>query len=284
MSTITTSVGKGGMNSKTEDNRLVQQLLNSRIGSIIGSLVVDGIVGQKTIAAIEYFQQFKMGLSRPDGRVDVGGKTIKALTQNGPPPPSDQVALPPPTNQSGAFSTAQQIAALKEAAKLYDIAVSPGNMCGKYTFNLAYNYIKSLRSQPLHPITSYSSMLAAGGNAKQQSYHNNLKLLGYSETVVAADCSKTKLKELIATTQFNIGDVIVYWGLHDDGGVTSSGAAVDGHWKYGHTQLFTDKKILPSYDWASDPKNNYGASFVYNNATKYPGNNWALKVLRAPAA
>ena len=56
MSTITTSVGKGGMNSKTEDNRLIQQLLNNRIGSILGSLVVDGIVGSKTIAAIEYFQ------------------------------------------------------------------------------------------------------------------------------------------------------------------------------------------------------------------------------------
>lgn len=281
MSTITTSVGKNGMNTKADDNRLVQQLLNNRIGSIIGFLVVDGIVGKKTIAAIEYFQQFKMYLSKPDGRVDVGGKTIQAL---GSTPPSDQVTMPPPTNQTGSFSSAQQTAALKESAKLYDTAVSPGGMCGKYTFNLAHNYIKSLRGQALHPIMSYSSMLAAGGNAKQQGYHNSLKLLGYSETVVSADCSKAKLKELIMNTQFNIGDVIAYWGLHDDAGVNSSGAAMDGHWKYGHTQLFTAKAILPSYNWASDPKDNYGVPFVYNNATKFPGNNWALKVLRAPAS
>lgn len=281
MTTISTSVGRGGANSNPEDNRLVQQLLNQKIGSIIGFLSVDGSVGPKTIAAIEYFQKNRMGITNPDGRVDVGGRTIKAL--QGPPPPSEQVASPPPVSQPGSASS-QQIAALKESAKLYNVATSPGGRCGRFTFNLAYNYVKALQGKPLHPITSYGSMLPAGGNANQQGYHNNLKFLGYSESVVASNCSKAKLKELISTTEFSLGDVIVYWGLYDDAGVKASGAASDGHWKFGHTQLFTAKSLLPAFAWASDPKDNYGCAFVYGNGTRFPGDNWALKILRAPTA
>lgn len=71
------SVGKGGKNDKP-DVIYVQQLLNKwRAKS--GQLKVDGLCGKNTIKAIEQFQAEVVCLSRPDGRVDVAGKTIRNL-------------------------------------------------------------------------------------------------------------------------------------------------------------------------------------------------------------
>jgi peptidoglycan hydrolase-like protein with peptidoglycan-binding domain len=42
-------------------------------------LSVDGIVGSRTIKAIEIFQSKVANLSKPDGKVDPGGRTFKAL-------------------------------------------------------------------------------------------------------------------------------------------------------------------------------------------------------------
>jgi peptidoglycan hydrolase-like protein with peptidoglycan-binding domain len=70
---ISDSVGKGGSN-KEKDVTKVQELLNSKNNA---ALVVDGICGKKTIAAIEAFQQKTFGWK--DGLISVGGKTWKAL-------------------------------------------------------------------------------------------------------------------------------------------------------------------------------------------------------------
>jgi peptidoglycan hydrolase-like protein with peptidoglycan-binding domain len=78
MSVLSGSVGRGGVN-QTGDARLVQHLLNDAIGRAGGTLLaVDGIVGPKTIAAIELYQRSN-GLTS-DGRVDPQGATIKHLT------------------------------------------------------------------------------------------------------------------------------------------------------------------------------------------------------------
>jgi peptidoglycan hydrolase-like protein with peptidoglycan-binding domain len=74
--TISASVGEGGKNVKA-DVILVQQLLNKNHGQ---SLTADGDCGAKTIAAIKDFQAKKMGSAKPDGRIDVGGGTWKALS------------------------------------------------------------------------------------------------------------------------------------------------------------------------------------------------------------
>ena len=82
---ITASVGKNGIN-KIEDVYPVQILLNKFIipGCMKPTKILqqDGDVGNKTITTIKDFQRRIVGLSNPDGRVDPGGKTIKAL--NGP--------------------------------------------------------------------------------------------------------------------------------------------------------------------------------------------------------
>jgi peptidoglycan hydrolase-like protein with peptidoglycan-binding domain len=80
---VTSSVGKNCAN-KYGDVVTVQELLNKAGAN--PALVVDGDCGNKTIKAIEQFQS--KFLTKPDGRVDAGGVTIKKLNQVHVPAPS----------------------------------------------------------------------------------------------------------------------------------------------------------------------------------------------------
>ena len=59
MPSITGSVGRGGVNDR-RDVEIVQKLLNRHIGRLtpLAPLVMDGVVGLKTIVAFEAFQPF----------------------------------------------------------------------------------------------------------------------------------------------------------------------------------------------------------------------------------
>jgi hypothetical protein len=70
---INGSVGSGGDN-RADDVRVVQDLLNRAAGA---GLDVDGDCGPKTVGAITDFQ--KGFSSRPDGRVDPDGLTMRKL-------------------------------------------------------------------------------------------------------------------------------------------------------------------------------------------------------------
>jgi hypothetical protein len=48
----------------------------------VGALRVTGVADAETIAAIESFQKHVLGLARPDGRVDAGGRTFAALARD----------------------------------------------------------------------------------------------------------------------------------------------------------------------------------------------------------
>lgn len=76
---ITGSVGRGGLNLPA-DARLVQQLLNEAGARDGGGapLMVDGVVGPKTLAAILDYQR-RRRLPVADGRVDPGGATFRSL-------------------------------------------------------------------------------------------------------------------------------------------------------------------------------------------------------------
>jgi hypothetical protein len=74
MTALQGSVGRGGQNLPA-DVRVVQQLLNRQNPPPSPLLGVDGIVGPKTIAAIESFQRRVVGMSLPDGRIDPSGRT-----------------------------------------------------------------------------------------------------------------------------------------------------------------------------------------------------------------
>lgn len=74
--TIAASVGTGATNDKA-DVVVVQTLLEAHD---YDPGVVDGIAGAKTIAAIRAFQSTFM--AKPDGRVDPGGATFRALIES----------------------------------------------------------------------------------------------------------------------------------------------------------------------------------------------------------
>lgn len=73
------SVGRSGRNARA-DVLVVQALLNanSNLGAALG---LDGVAGSGTLDAIDAFQRRVVGLSRPDGRVDPGGRTLGRLVQ-----------------------------------------------------------------------------------------------------------------------------------------------------------------------------------------------------------
>ncbi len=77
--TIKDSVGAGGNNGKA-DARKIQKLLNQVFPST--PLPVDGNVDATTIRRIKRFQ--KRFMTKPDGRVDPGGRTLKKLNAAAP--------------------------------------------------------------------------------------------------------------------------------------------------------------------------------------------------------
>jgi hypothetical protein len=97
MDEIDASVGAGGVN-KPADVRIVQQLLNQHMLALgLPLLVVDSECGDNTIKALRQYQKDVVGLSNPDGLVDPGGRTWKALDAGtGVPVP----ASPPGTSAS----------------------------------------------------------------------------------------------------------------------------------------------------------------------------------------
>ncbi len=81
MQTITASVGRDGVN-RYSDVVLIQHLLNQYdIPDELIPLKVDGQSGQKTEDRIEAFQRHLLGMSHPDGRVDVDGRTLRRLIE-----------------------------------------------------------------------------------------------------------------------------------------------------------------------------------------------------------
>jgi peptidoglycan hydrolase-like protein with peptidoglycan-binding domain len=92
---ITGSVGPNGDNNEA-DVRIVQQLLNQHRDSPIG---VDGDFGDETEQAIVDFQRDVVHMQNPDGEIDPGGPTFKALVGatdgQRQPSPIDTGDLPP---------------------------------------------------------------------------------------------------------------------------------------------------------------------------------------------
>src|SRR5687767_12140012 len=78
MSRIAASVGHNGEN-RPDDVRSIQKLLNEHSLPPLRPLDVDGHAGEKTIETIRHFQSSKLGLKKPDGRVDPNGRTLRAL-------------------------------------------------------------------------------------------------------------------------------------------------------------------------------------------------------------
>lgn len=84
---INGSVGFGGKNADA-DIRTIQRSINQILSSLQGvkELKVDGKLGSrpensKTVAAIKAFQKNLVGMARPDGRIDVNGRSHRKLSE-----------------------------------------------------------------------------------------------------------------------------------------------------------------------------------------------------------
>lgn len=77
---IASSVGRRGQNGRL-DVKTVQLMLNLNLSRIIPlrALDEDGKIDSRTINAIEEFQRRILHQKKPDGRVDPGGATLRAL-------------------------------------------------------------------------------------------------------------------------------------------------------------------------------------------------------------
>ncbi|MCZ6837631.1 MAG: hypothetical protein O7G85_17805 [Planctomycetota bacterium] len=95
-SAIKGSVGKKGKNNPA-DVKTIQDLLNGHTkNGGFRKLQSDGLVGKKTIGAIEAFQKNSMGFKKADGRVDPGKMTFKGLSKN-----SGKLEKEPPADKDG---------------------------------------------------------------------------------------------------------------------------------------------------------------------------------------
>jgi hypothetical protein len=80
---ISASVGQGGRN-KPPDVATIQRALNrvpGNEGGPVPPLVVDGLIGPKTVGAIYRFQKHHFGAAKADGRVDPNQRTIAKLRE-----------------------------------------------------------------------------------------------------------------------------------------------------------------------------------------------------------
>jgi hypothetical protein len=110
------SVGDGGLNS-WNDVASVQQLLNEHLPPGAKLLKIDGDAGPLTIELIRRWQRQHGVMRRPDGRIDPGGPTLRALntsrplhhtprTTVHPTPPSSAPRAAPPARRPAAPPTA----------------------------------------------------------------------------------------------------------------------------------------------------------------------------------
>lgn len=80
MKNIVASVGRHGKNFKS-DTILIQELINRATRPPFRLLKIDGIAQFHTISAIDRFQKEVLKFKKPDGLVEPGGKTWRALSR-----------------------------------------------------------------------------------------------------------------------------------------------------------------------------------------------------------
>jgi hypothetical protein len=134
------------------------------------------------------------------------------------------------------------------------------SVCGRYTYNIARNYILASQGktgQMTYANSVYNKLIPAGGNANDAGYRNSLKALGYTEQKLGV-ITRDALVNLLRTTNWKIGDIINYRNLGSDGSPGSK--------QIGHTQIYTGgiQARGNGVKWTSSIPDNYGTDIVYS--------------------
>lgn len=149
MARIEQSVGRGGVNAKT-DVEIAQALLNKHVVALgLPLLVVDGRSGTNTVDAIRAYQRRVVGLTATDGRIDPGGRTWQALEAG-----KGVVAPPVPAGAtlSGAAWWHANQARFPNSSRLADLASPFRERAIRFVDALqAAGAIVSVRSTLRHP-------------------------------------------------------------------------------------------------------------------------------------
>tara|TARA_R110001592_G_scaffold49105_5_gene153546 strand:- start:569 stop:3769 length:3201 start_codon:yes stop_codon:yes gene_type:complete len=185
------------------------------------------------------------------------GNTLKSTS------PTLEEPIPPTNNPTAS----ERFEAIKESFnEVFSKQGEKSGMCSRWSYNLALNYCRSLKSNPSIP----GRQLPAGGNANQNlQYFRNLIKLGYTQTKAGSNISKNKCISLVKNTQWGYGDVIVYYA--------TEGNPSQSHVRYGHTQIYVGN--LSSSAWSTSKKTNYGGGFIYKTRNS---DKWDFYVFRAP--
>jgi hypothetical protein len=167
--------------------------------------------------------------------------------------PNINTLVPPPNNPADN----RRFNAMKAAYNAVFDSRPDGDaaLCARYTYNLAFKYIKSLLNQK----SPDQTLTPSGGNANDVTYWSNLSKLGYTQVIIGENLTKEQAIAQINGLQYNIGDVVAYKAYLPGGEGTP-----EASFTYGHTQIYTGTGISPS-GWASSKPKNYGSSFVYNS-------------------
>jgi hypothetical protein len=164
--------------------------------------------------------------------------------------------------------TQVQIDAIKKA---YDTVFYNGRngadrMCGRWTYNIAYNYKQILKGGRL----SKGADIASGDNADTETYRKGLEKLGYTKILWGQNVTKDQMKELLNNPSnygiFSPGDVINYFS--------------SDHKAY-HAQIYTGGYTTPGAYFASNKLRNFDKGFVYG---KWSQNCYTLYLFKAPGS
>ncbi|MBO9715123.1 hypothetical protein [Sphingomonas sp.] len=162
MAGIGASVGSGGVNARA-DVLVVEGLLNRYLAARHEPpLTADGIVDVDTILTIQAYQRGVLGIASPDGKIDPGGKTWKALD-------AGQGLAPPASSPfSGADWWHANEARFPNSAAIADLAKPFGDNAAKFvqalkdagaSVTVSATRRNAVRAQLMH----YSWRVAKGG-------------------------------------------------------------------------------------------------------------------------
>jgi hypothetical protein len=194
-------------------------------------------------------------------------------TTNSPSSNTPSSTTPPPPALDPT-SASRFLAMQKSYNAVYRDQFQEDSMCGRWIYNLAYNYVRALRGD--NKIAG--KQITGKGHAREESLRSNLSKLGYTVTKVGNNIPKQQLKFLISSTTWGYGDIAIYYA--NDG--------AGSHRTYGHTQIYignisgvpSDFSNKRDSGWATSNSNNYGSPFVYGDRNS---NKWDFYVLRAPS-
>jgi len=137
--------------------------------------------------------------------------------------------------------------------------------CARWTYNMAYNYVRFLKDQ-FPPMTQIPSGGAANQNLE---YWSNLTKIGYTQHKIGTNISKERLAALINPPYYyEYGDVVVYYANDGEG----------SHRELGHTQICVGD--INPVQWSSSLRLNYGAEFIYGSTDS---NFWDFYIFKAPS-